>query len=115
MVKKRIRFYCRDSRWYADLPDYIEAGGTEEECEMVSGADEWLDYLSEGADSIVIKVSNDNGLAEKLHLYQSDEYGAIYVAHTFREEDINKTIWLCPVTLFVFGEYPAIIYYERVK
>ena len=38
-MKKTIRFYNEDNKWYADLPDYINAGGTKEECEMVLGAD----------------------------------------------------------------------------
>lgn len=39
---KKISFYNRDGRWFADLPEYIAQGGTEDECEMVMDADSWL-------------------------------------------------------------------------
>lgn len=110
-----IRFYKKETRWYAYLPEYLEQGGTEEECEMVSGADEWLDYLSKNEDGIVIELADANILSEKLTLYESDEFGATYIAHTYKEEDINKILWLCPVTVFVFGHYPKEIYYHVIK
>lgn len=107
----KIRFYNRDLRWFADVPSYIEQGGTEDELEMVSGADAWLEYLSSGNDNVFLELS-EQPLQEKLNLYSKDEFGATYIAHSFREEDINHTLWLCPVTLFVFGKYPDVIYYR---
>ena len=111
-----IRFYKdEDRRWYADLPEYIAQGGTVEECEMVSGADDWLDYISEKREAVTLALSDQNSLTEKIVLYESDEFGATYIAHTYREEDINQILWLCPVTLFVFGHYPKEIYYHVIR
>lgn len=111
---KEIEFYKKENRWYANLPDYISSGGTEADCEMVSGADEWLDYLSKNGNSITLILSNEP-IQEQLVLIdksESDEFGATYMAYTYKEEDVNQQIWLCPVTLFVFGEYPKVIYYK---
>ena len=111
-----IRFYKdEDRRWYADLPEYIAQGGTEEECEMVAGADDWLDFISEKREAVTLALSDQDSLTEKIVLYESDEFGATYIAHTFKEEDINQILWLCPVTLFVFGNYPSTIYYHVIK
>jgi hypothetical protein len=111
-----IRFYKdEDRRWYADLPEYIEQGGTVEECEMVAGADDWLDFISENSEAITLALSDQDSLTEKIVLYESDEFGATYIAHTYKEEDINQVLWLCPVTLFVFGNYPSTIYYHVIK
>ena len=110
-----IKFYRKENRWYAYLPEYLEQGGTEEECEMIAGADDWLDYLSNHGDEITIELSDENVLSEKISLYESDEYGATYIAHTYKEEDINQVLWLCPVTVFVFGNYPQSIYYHVLK
>lgn len=109
---RTIRFYNRDGRWYADLPDYIEQGGTEEDCEMVAGADTWLEYLSTGVIDNLFITLGDEPFGESLHLYYKDEYGATYIAHSYNEEDINHQLWLCPVTLFLFPDYPDIIYYK---
>jgi hypothetical protein len=108
----KLRFYNKDNRWYADIPDYIESGGTEEECEMVFGADTWLDFISKGKDNVFVKLSIDVVLSEKLSLIEKDEYGATYMAKKYKDEVIEHKLWICPVTLFLFGEYPNIIYYE---
>ena len=111
-----IRFYKDEARrWYAYLPEYIAQGGTEEECEMIAGADEWLDYLSKNGDSVTLELSDTRQLSEKIVLYESDESGATYIAHTYKEEDVNQILWLCSVTLFVFGHYPKEIYYHVIK
>lgn len=112
---RTLRFYKRDTRWYAYIPEYIEAGGTEEECEMVGGSDEWLDLVSDFSDTVVVKLSGTEPLQEKLSLYNYDEFGATYVACEYKEEIVNQQMWLCPVTLFVFGEYPDTIYYQIIK
>jgi len=111
----KIKFYKKNKKWYADLPQYIESGGKEEDCEMVFGADEWLDLLSKNSNEIELELSSTNPLSEKIVKYQEDEYGATYMAHTFKEEDINHQLWICPVTLFVFNEYPETIYYSTIN
>ena len=111
-----IRFYKDENRrWYANLPEYIAQGGRVEECEMVSGADDWLDFISLNQENITLELSDQNSLSEKIVLYESDGFGATYIAHTYREEDINQILWLCPVTLFVFGHYPKEIYYHIIR
>ena len=110
-----IRFYKKETRWYAHLPEYIEQGGEEADCEMVAGADDWLDYLSKNGDEITLELSDKTQLGEKIVLYEQDEFGATYIAHTYKEEDINQIMWLCPVTVFVFGDYPNNIYYSVLK
>lgn len=107
-----IRFYKKNNRWYADIPKYIEDGGTEDDCEMVAGADEWLDIISDKSNEIVIKISSEKELSEKIERYHHDEYGATYIANTFKGKGINHELWLCPVTIFVFNEYPKTIYYS---
>lgn len=113
-MTKTIRFYNRDGRWFADLPEYIEAGGTEDDCEMVAGADEWLEFLSKGKDNITLTISTHQQFSEKLNLYSKDEVGGTYIAHEYKEESVNQVVWLCNVTLFVLGCFPDIIYYTKI-
>jgi len=80
-------------------------------------ADDWLDYLSNKGQEITLILSNKQPLQEKINIYEKPdnlEDGATYIAHSYKEEDINQVMWLCPVTLFVFGEYPEIIYYKVI-
>lgn len=119
METRIIRFYKSENRWYAHLPEYLEAGGTVEECEMVSGADDWLDFLSGNGDEITLELSSENIFSNKIYRVEMDynnlSVGATYLAHEYNGEIVNHQLWICPVTLFVFGEYPASIYYRKVK
>jgi hypothetical protein len=38
-----------------------------------------------------------------------DEFGAWYKLHS-DDQLFNFEVWLCPVTLFVFGHYPEKLY-----
>jgi hypothetical protein len=118
----KIRFYKDpDGRWYADLPEYVENIGKKEDCEMVAGADRWLDILSPSGE-ITLDVSTESG-EHKLTLahlgydaqgeVEATEFGgATYRPGIINDEDHSwRTLWLCPVTLFVFGNYPPAIYY----
>jgi hypothetical protein len=112
-----VKFYKSENRWYAFLSDFIEQGGSEEECEMVSGADVFIDILSQGSDEVFVELSSDmfEG-AEQLKLKSWDELfpenGATYTLQTYKGIDFNMDMWLCNVTLFVFGYYPSIIYFK---
>lgn len=113
------RFYKEeDNRWYIDLPDYIRDGGSKEELEMVAGADLFLDILSQGSGAVKLILSQTpfEG-AEKLHLYKTDEdvpeWGAVYHLFEYEGKETQLEIWLCSVTLFVFDQYPPVIYFKK--
>ena len=114
MIRK-VRFYNRDGSWYADLPDYIASGGTEEDCIMVAGADTWLDFLSDYTDNVVLTLSKDTPLSNRIDRIHEDGFGATYMAYEYDGQQVNHQLWICPVTLFLFNEYPQTIYYKTEK
>ncbi len=114
-MKKIITFYKVQDCWYADLPDYIENGGDMEDLLMVSGADKWLDILCNNGLNVTLEISSTEMLQEKLLLIEEPKNlydGAFYIANSYKDEDINHILWLCPVTLFVFKEYPKVLNYR---
>lgn len=106
--------------WYADLPSYIESGGVKEDLQMIEGADTWLDIISQGENSITIDMSSEElEDSDVLTLFNTDElspeYGADYQVGSYKGIDYSdRKLWLCPVTLFVFGEYPKKIFYKQI-
>lgn len=109
-----LRFYKKESRWFCYLPKYIASGGTEADCEMVAGADTWLDYLSNNGDEITLDISKEIEMSNRIDRVHEDGFGATYMAYEYNEKPINHQLWICPVTLFVFNEYPQTIYYKIV-
>ena len=130
-VVETRKFYKEDGRWYIDLPEYIEAGGTKGDLQMVAGADTWLDKLSGNTEDVIIKFSNikfegwQDCMAQSLYfaggwqvennnddVTQSElDHGKWYTTKTEGHE-----LWLCPVTKFVFdGTYPKVIFYSVIN
>ncbi len=123
-MKFTKRFYKENEIWYIDLPEFLEAGlGTKANLMMVAGADLMLDILSNNGDDIVITFADepsDNvehtltkqriGLDKQLLRaigHAPVDYGAYY---NWKENN-NQSVWLCPVTEYVFqGGYPKNIY-----
>jgi len=81
---------------------------------MVSGADTMLEYMSEGEDSVSICMSeNYFENSDKLEFVRPAtewQNGSFYKLKTYRGVELNLELWLCDVTLYVFGKFPENIY-----
>lgn len=103
--------------WYIDLPAYIEQGGSKGDLQMVEGADEMLEMMAEGKRSVVLTIDREpfSG-ADVLDLVEKcDPFvgGGYYRMHTYEGNPVMRTMWLCGVLEFVFGEIPSKIYVKR--
>lgn len=109
-MKETRRFYKEENKWYIDLPEWIEQGLPKDDLEMVLGADTLLDGLSNNGDEVTLTFSDSlfNEFKMELSKVEEDEYGSTYIVTTFYEP---MTVWLCPVTRYVFNDvYPEKIY-----
>ena len=130
-IKKRF-YQEEDGRWYIDLPEYIESGvGTKSNLEMVGGADTLLSKLAEGKSEITLKFTDESFDDHHVHLIRSSDYG--YEPELIDEPEFDaggwyhyydkkkwyefkpnaNTVWLCPVTLYLFNNiYPENIFIQ---
>lgn len=105
-----------NGKWYVDLPKWK---GSHDSLQMVAGADDMLELIGNGAPHVKLQVIKHNTKLDGLdvdmicdRVNYSMAGGATY--HVFdKEGDVNK-MWLCPVTLFVLGEYPKHLYIKKV-
>ncbi len=101
--------------WYIDLPKWPF---DHQNLMMVCGADDLcqeLSYDNNHTDVNVIISRKELDLPDYIHLKRKNVGfldGADYDVIGYVE---TKTIWICPVTLFVFGGYPRHIYIKRNK
>jgi hypothetical protein len=111
-MKQTFKFYkTASNRWYIDLPSYT---GSVEDLEMVQEADTMLDKVSGFTNECYLELSNDpfEG-ADVIKLVDdlSDSVGGgDYIMPRCKGEVINHKMWLCSVTLKVFGSLPTIMY-----
>lgn len=114
---QKFKFYKDfDHRWYVDLPDFP---GTKAELEMVSGADTMLNYMSEGQDKVELYISEDyfknSDILRFTELATDIGDGAYYILETYKGIQFDITMWLCPVMLYVFKEYPKQLYISKIE
>jgi hypothetical protein len=112
------KFIREGQEWYIDLPEYLVGGGSKGDLQMVQGADSMLDMISGGVaevslllDRVYFSGSDKLVLTERCDPYIG---GGYYYLQTFEGKEINKTMWLCAVTEYVFGDLPEEIFIKRV-
>jgi hypothetical protein len=103
-----------DGLWYVDFPNWPF---DHHNLMMVAGADELCAHLSDDGLETRVKVmpstkrKHIEGYAELRRLDHSLTGGAHY--EVLGIDGFTRKIWLCPVTLFVLGTYPAYIYLKK--
>ncbi|MBQ9284709.1 MAG: hypothetical protein IJ209_00265 [Bacteroidaceae bacterium] len=103
-----------DGCWYVDYPNWPF---DHHNLMMVSGADRLCEVLSDDnrvARVEVIPSSKELDLpdyAKLTQLQSSLAGGSTYEVTNL--PTFSGTIWLCPVTLFVLGEYPKYLYVRK--
>lgn len=110
----KIKFYLHNTRWFADLPEYLAQGGEVDDCEMICGADILCDIISQGQEYFWMSLSenNDNNYLNKLELSHTDDSGGYYKLKSYNNIEYNLDLWLCNVTLFLFKNFPETIYFN---
>lgn len=107
---KNLNFVKLAGRWFAQIPDYE---GDVADLTMVEGADVLCDMLDPSDGIIQAQLSNKP--FEDL-VIPSSEYTLDFINSTGEEganykcREYKLDVWLCNVTKYVFGEFPATIY-----
>jgi len=117
----KFRFYKEDDKWYVDLPEFIAAGGDKAALEMVFGADEFIQNMSENDGDVYIEIAGsanaDNWDARMGKLVKASnklESGSFYIVQGNIHEP-SHVMWLCDVMTYVFGEFPPTLYFMQIQ
>lgn len=120
--------------WYYDFPHW---GFDKHNLLMVSGADTLCELYAKGQNHLTVEIIATN---KELQQYENDNYdkfigkpfepntklkdkimwGRDYtniktIMQNLKEQTVIRTMWICPVTLFVLGRYPNVIYIKNKK
>lgn len=115
-----LNFVKESTGWYIDLPEWT---GSKADLQMVSGADTFLDFLSDNGDKVSLTASTNNnceysGVLKKVQDRQVGG-GADYDLMQYDNviyPDGGHPMWLCDVTKFVFnGQLPDTIYFKELN
>ena len=118
-MKKEHRFVREGREWYIDLPEYLMQGGDKGDLQMVSGADTVLDIIAGEEIEVTLLINTEpfEGADELLLTELCDPIpgGGYYHLKQFENKEVNKNLWLCDVTRFVFGDIPKKIYVKNIQ
>lgn len=109
-----------DSMWYIDFPHWpfshdnlLMVGAADRLCSFLAGRERKLFITA-------IPSNKDNkeliaqGYVQLVRVKRGKQrlwYGATYKVKNLPR--FEREIWICPVTLFVFGRYPGFIYIKK--
>ncbi len=112
--------FKKEDGWYIVLPDYP---GPKEDLQMVYGADDMLDRISYRVGKVSIEIApkqpvekfirhipDYDYMLRKLTVPEQFDIGGQW--YTIVDEGKQYALWLCDVTLLVFGEFPNIIQFK---
>lgn len=113
-MEKKLNFVKLAGKWFVRLPDYP---GHYSDLEMVLGADVMCDMIdTHDIGYITVIVSTEPSENQ----FTTKEYTLDFVNSTtsngeqdganYRMREYKLDVWLCNVTKYVFGEFPATIY-----
>lgn len=116
-MKQTFRFYkTAADRWYIHLPEWT---GSLDELEMVQGADTMLDMVSNNTTKCNLTISDepfDGADVITLIADLSDSAGGgDYFMENYKGELVNQNMWLCEVTVNVFGSLPKKIFVSSLN
>lgn len=110
------RFYKEGNNWYVDLPTWP---GAKSDLLMIGGADTMLDIMSNNGTEVFTIISEKNFEGADTLVFNKLAAdvgeGAYYTLEKFRETTHNLSVFLCDVTLFVFGKFPETIYIKKIS
>lgn len=96
--------------WYVLFPEWE---GEKSELEMVSGADDMLDKLSNNSNTITLEIHEKPQIQNDAILtFLSKEYGGGNYSCMINNEIFK--VWLCHVTIFIYGYLPRMLYIKVV-
>jgi hypothetical protein len=112
-------FKKEEGRWFIYLPEYLEQGWSKDDLEMVDGAYRLLQIIAHGHHMITLRLSTEHfegaDVLELVDHCEAPKGGAVYRLDTCRGKKVDASIWICDIALFVFGDMPEYIYYQRVR
>lgn len=105
--------------WFIVLPEWE---GDPSQLQMVLGANTLLDELSPKEEDVSLLITTNikemREESKSTHHMKSWDWlqraDFIPVAEGYYYNHGSKYLWLCPVTQFVFGEFPKIIYFKTL-
>ena len=113
-MEKKLNFVKLAGKWFVHLPDYP---GHNSDLEMVLGADVMCDMIDTFETGSIAVTVSDKAFNT---MFSTRDYILEFVNSTisngeqdganYRLLEYKLDMWLCNVTKYVFGEFPATIY-----
>ena len=113
----KVSFTKIGRKWYCNVPGFPKE--LFEHTLMVGGASKFLEYYSRGENEIVAVIrvvkewEDEFYCGVRLHKESSTLTGGAFYKDP--SGNFNEEIWLCPVTLFLLGKYPKLIFIYKIN
>ena len=116
---RTYEFVRNTQDWYAVVPNYRTQGLKKENLLLVDGTRKLLNLFACGRPSLRLRLSDvpfDGAdclqLAERC---EDKQGGAYYLLRTCHGQPVESLMWVCDISLLVFGDFPEAIYLRTLR
>ena len=113
-MEKKLNFVKLAGKWFVHLPDYPSHYS---DLEMVLGADVMCDMIDThdiGYITVIVDTEpSENHFTDReyiLDFVNSTTSNGEQDGANYRMREFKLDVWLCNVTKYLFGEFPATLY-----
>ena len=104
-------------KWYCNVPGFPKE--LFDHTLMVGGASNYLEYYSRGENEIVATIRIAKEWEDKFYcgvrLYKVSSTSTGGAFYKDPSGNFGEELWICPVTLFLLGKYPKLIFIYKIN
>lgn len=113
----KVSFSKIGRKWYCNVPGFPKE--LFEHTLMVGGASKFLDYYSRDENEIIVVIKVAKEWEDAFYCgVRLQKVSSTLTGGAFYKDpscNFNEEIWLCPVTLFLLGKYPELIFIYKIN
>lgn len=116
-AEQAFYFFKKDGYWWLQLPH--TNGHPYTEVALTSGIDELLQLLAGRRTQLWLQLATTAFLGASVLVLDAfcpaPDGGAFYRIYPHRGRPMQQRLWVCEVSLLIFGDFPERIYYKLLK
>jgi hypothetical protein len=112
-----VTYYKFGSRWFLDLPEYMEQGGNEEDLERVGAFHDFLELAALGEDTVVFHLDVepfDGADSAQLTGSSGGNTGGYYRITSFNDKPVDFELWFNLLLYIKQPELPKKVYFKQI-
>jgi hypothetical protein len=112
-------FFRKENRWFLNVPEFLLLGSSASELEMTDDVPQLLDVFSDRHNSVSLRIETEPfpgaDMLELAEICAAPVGGAHYLVRSCHGRRLRKKVWICDLSLCLFGDLPPVLYIRKAS